>query len=232
MADDNSIPSETVTVEAIVEGEHGSIGVDADVAVSVARSDFYDDGRQLVRAEATVARDGATVTTTLREQSGSTSATTFEALLRPDEPGEYSGDVRILPEDLYEPYRSANLRIVGSDAATVVDAVEAVEGELEVRRDEVQSTAGLSVDADRTWEEGSDETHAIYASGTVSFADGRELSVKWRNAVDVGHQVFVGNNAVDIPDDNTDGFDEAEIDAAVALATEQSPMARGMRMRA
>lgn len=65
------------------------------------------------------------------------------------------------------------------------------------------------------------EDEAIYATGAVEMNDGRSLGIKWRNAVDVGHQVFTEN-------DDLDAFDDNEIDALVQLADEESPITKRM----
>lgn len=53
-----------------------------------------------------------------------------------------------------------------------------------------------NVEIDRVWENGSGETHAEHAEGTAEITahdTTQTVDVRWRNAVDIGHQVWVGD---------------------------------------
>lgn len=208
--------SETVSVTATVEERRSDVSEETPAAVSISArrdDDFYDDGRQIVSLRADV--DGHGDDVRLREKTSMRDgSSSYEG---------YAG------EDLGS---RALVRIDADDAATVDAALERVEEELQSRRQEQLDDLDPSLEVGRQWSDegatqGRQDTHA---TATITVADGRQLVVSYRNAVDVGHQVFVGDSTVNVPDDNTDGFADVEIDALIDHARDRSPLSRSVRM--
>lgn len=218
----------TVTVTAEFGGRYDNddpYTADTEVEVAIGpEGSVYSDGRRIISAIARGTLGDAEYTAHLdRKKSLRGGPVSFSGYARPPASDEYSIDADELPDEL-ETRGSPGLRIDGEAFERVNEIYEEMQEEITARRDEVEDSEGLSVRVDRNWEEGSGEGHAIHARGAIAFEDGRELPIHWRNAVDIGHQVFVDR------DDPSDEFSADEVDAAVALARNESPITTAMRM--
>lgn len=216
----------TESVTGRLEGSDATVTVDLDVTISVECGDFYDDGRLVRTIEATFEAGDGDIETSLRHMTDlKGEVASYKAHLgrRPDDP-----DYDRLPERVREEDSSTTLRIDGPDAEIIAALEDEFEDAINLKRQEIQDEHKMQVSVDSQWESGEGEGHAIHAKGTVKFADGRELPIHWRNAVDIGHQVFTGESGgtgSDLPK-----FDDEEVDAAVVLARDESPITQAMRM--
>lgn len=199
----------TLQMPAKITGEEKGEPVNVGVRFFVGPNQFYGDGRLQASAVAAIP-ETEEPPTTLREG------------VRPTESLSYKGE---LSSDTFE-YNW--LRIEGQEATTVQAYERRLGDVLTTTRDQLQNGQDMNVVVENRWKSGQGETHAIHAAGKVSFDDGRELGVKWRNAVDIGHQVFVREDG-DMGTDRSE-FSDVEIDAAVALAQAESPITKRMRM--
>lgn len=173
--------------------------------------DFYDDGRRVVGVQGTMILDGHDVEIEYRDRADSYAIADVEEL-----PEEYRDHVEESDAAVPVAWEPAD-PTVGAELRKQV--IEARKTENEVIVDEL----GATIEVEDRGEAGEGEGHSIYAEGAVETNDGRSLGIKWRNAVDVGHQVFTEN-------DDLDAFDDDEIDALVQLADEESPITKRMRM--
>jgi hypothetical protein len=217
MTDDTNTGGDRIELEASGILKLGGIGerrehdVDVSLVVRPRRSDFYDDGRRTVSVDATVHAGGTSVEVMGQQPDGRIHIQSADQF--PDELGvdgeipTYQDAIVTLDEEGRAAVRSAFDSVKDGLGDSHVDLIDDLDVECEI-------TGG--------GESGSGETRERHKTGTLRVADGRELSVKWRNAVDIGHQVFVRGGAGQ--------FDDDEIDALVTFARENSPLSRAMRM--
>lgn len=200
---------------------------DMEVVVELSRGEFYDDGRLVVSTWCEGTLGDTEAVADLRRMKGRRGEpVSFEGYIRPEDRRNF--DENELPDEVLDQMRSSysmpGVRIDGEDFERVNEVYENVQEELQVRRRKIQDVENLSVTVERQWQDGKGESHAYHAEGQVEFGESRSLPVHWRNAVDIGFQVFVKD------DETSDEFGDDEIDAAVALASENSPISKSMRM--
>lgn len=206
--DDGEDASEELSVTAEVNGE---VQRDARVEIAAEReTDIHDDGRRTVRLSATVDLSGTEFTAPrLRRRAVATGSG-----------GEFVGWVTgVVPGAERERVKVA---IRGDDFHRVDRAAQSVSDALDRRREDTLSELDPELETEREWSEGEGEGHAIHAEGSISTADGRELAVHFRNAVDIGFQVF--------SEDGVDEFSGREVDALISFAKSNSPISTQMRM--
>lgn len=219
-SNEGTFASETTTVtghitsSGLASNEKDGIDTTIEVSVIASRCEFYDDGRATLSVTGTVA--GETTVKMRKKTVLGTSKPVFEAFIR---------DTDSLPDDVRAERDSSKVSISDDEAYTVASLYDDVEEKLDARRENLQDENEMTVSVERKWEDGRGETHANHATGTVSFADDRELGIHWRNTVDIGHQTFLDDD-----DENGNEFAATEIDAAISLARDESPITRAMRM--
>lgn len=211
-ADDDGEQTATREVEGVLR--INTRGRDADEVSAPAAftahmepGDFYDDGRRVVRIQGTMFLDGHDVEITYRDETNS-----YEV-----------ADVDTLPEEYRKRAEKSDAPIPFAwepvDSAVEAELREQVIDARKTENEVIVDELGATVEVRDRGE--SIEEEAIYSTGAVETNDGRSLGIKWRNAVDVGHQVFTEN-------DDLDAFDDDEIDALVQLADEESPITKRM----
>jgi hypothetical protein len=212
----------TVDLPATIEAPEvdGTIDVTADVTV-VARPErrVHDDGRIVRTATAGISVCGTRYTTSLRRRRSRDGHPLWRSDL--SDAGESHGPPAPVAEALGLETATPVLSITGDAARRLSDIDDGIEGALDDRRSRLQAEYGMLVAADERWVRGSGGMRAAHATGAVTLDDGR-LPVLWRDGPDVGHQVWIRDDDVDLG-----GFEDSVVDAAIALAREESPLDRG-----
>lgn len=219
-----NLPEKSVTVTGELTGNDETMTVDVDVTVALERCGFYDDGRLVQPLTASFDAGEGRIETSLRRMTTLTGDAVYRAYVSGTPEDD---DFEKLPNALRQEYRTAELAIDDESAAALEEVDQELADMLEVRRSELQNARGMSLDVGKRWTSGSGETHEIVAVGSVDFGDGRSVPIKWRNAVDIGFQVFIN---ADDKSAALEDFSDDEVDAAVALARDESPITRSMRM--
>jgi hypothetical protein len=201
------------------DGAVDPIDTSADVTVTAAPEEtVYDDGRIVRTVTATVPVGDGTYTTSLRRMRDARDAPVWRSDLT--DAGEGPGPPAPIEEALGAESTPVTLSITGDAARRLADVDDGIRDALDERRSRLQSEHAMSVVEDDRWVRGSGGMQATHAAGAVTVGE-RRLPLLWRDGVDVGHQVWVREADVDL-----DGFEDSVIDAAVALAIEQSPLRR------
>ena len=193
------------------DGSTNEVSAPAAFTAYMRSGDFHADGRRVVQVQGTMILDGHSVEITYRDGTDSYVIGDVEAL--PEEYRRHAEESDAAVPLAWEPADPT----VGAELRKQV--IDARRNENEVIVDELRAT----IEVENRGEAGEGEDHSIYAEGTIETDDGRSLGIKWRNAADVGHQVFTD-------DDDLDAFDNDEIDALVQLADEESPITKRIRM--
>jgi hypothetical protein len=214
---DNGEQAATREVEGVLRigmdwnGVGDEVSAPAALTARIEPGDFDDDGRRVIRVRGTMFLHGHDVKIKRRTGTDSYMIADAEAL-----PEEYRK--RAQESDAPIP-----LAWVPADTDVETELREQVLDAHHTANEAIVDELGATIEVTNKGESGEGEGHSIYATGAVETDDGRSLGMKWRNAADVGHQVFTEN-------DDLEAFDAAEIDALVQFANEESPITHRMRV--
>jgi hypothetical protein len=208
------------SIDADGAGEHLEVTVDAAVMAEPEEA-LYDDGRIVTRATATVSAGGGLWTTALRRSRTPGGAPRWRGDLT--DVGQGHGPPASVTAALGVESAAPVLSITGDAARRLADAADGIRTALAERRSRLQSDHGMTVEEEERWVRGSGGLQAAHATGVVT-VDGDSLPVLWRDGPDVGHQVWVQEDEVDL-----DAFADRVVDAAIALAAAESPLTGGAR---
>lgn len=219
MSDSNTRTVEDITVQVdgdFRDGEIKTHETQMDVTISTEYGEFYNDGRQAVRINGTVEiNDVELPLMTVRTMKGLEGPCAFKGWV------EYDDDqYERLPDSLGR--LGAHVHIRDDSFDRVYDVYQQAQTALSDRREQLLEELEPTIEVNKQWEEGKGETHAYHATATITAEDGRSLDVKFRNAVDIGFQVFLHQGG--------EKFDNDEFDALISFAHTNSPISRGMRL--
>lgn len=220
MSDTPPIASETVTVTATLSYRMDDIAeTEMEVTIATRRmTEIYDDGRQAVSPIGEFTFNGHDFTADrLRTLNGRRGPVSIEGYVSvPD-----GMEINVQPETSIGAPRM-KVRVDGEEYEPIKHATRRVNSHLDDVREGIRSDLDPSITVAEEWEEGHGEGHAQHARSTITSTDGRTLTIHYRNAVDIGFQVFL--------DDGEEDFDEEEVDMLVDFARDNAPISRRMRM--